>query len=242
MAIQFEDILSALCSEVMLSHSNETQKVYLLRDIKEARLARDVLVMYGFDVKVYDEGAASKLYITSSALSPELEQKLAAARAYAISLRQIKQSLDTLCHDPVSQAPDYTIMLANIPPAGKQLVVHFTAPPSAVSGKQAPDAKSMKAKSRPAAVASAKQSVMSGPAVGRASYPGASTKEPKPAGTGQVIYNYISGHMVSAMSVVVTIIVILLVFYTLFIFLKSFLCPDFATEQGKQNHSWYCTK
>jgi len=252
MAIQFEDILAALCSQVTLSHANESQKMYLVRDAKEARLARDVLVAYGFDAKAYDKDNASRLYIASPSLDSALvEQKLSAALAYAISLKQIKQSLDTLCHDhaPALQSPDYNITFANMQPAGKQIVIHLTPPahldtsvlhapasipPSRVT--QAVSARPARAKNRPSA--SADQSFFSGPAVGKKSYQRAFKRKSKPDSLWQQMYSYLSGHMVASVYGMFLAVVFLIVLFTAFTFSKAFLCPDFAT--AKRNTAWYC--
>src|SRR4051812_23372971 len=121
MVTQFEDILRALCSEVQLSHANESQKTFVLNDTREARLACDVLIAYGFDAKVYVESNGSRLYITLPPPDAAREQKLTAALAYAGSLKQIKLELDALYRDQSSslQSADYSIAFSNILPAGK---------------------------------------------------------------------------------------------------------------------------
>jgi Fe2+ transport system protein B len=242
MTLQFEDVLSALCSQVTLSNANEAQKIYILNDAKEAKLAHEVLAAYGFHVKVYKEEAASKMYITMPSFDSALvEQKLSAALAYAQSLKQIKQSLDTLSHNPVSQAPDYSIMLADMA-AGKQIVIHLTpASHTAASEaiKQAPVAKpKVKTRTVAAAATGAKNSLESGPMVAKSSY-----KKPENAHAEtkmQHLYNRFGGRALNSVYGIFLLIVLMMILYALFTFSKTFLCPDFAT--AKKNTAWYCQK
>jgi hypothetical protein len=261
MPAQFEDILSALCSEVNLNHANEAQKTFLLNDTKEARLACDVLVAYGFDAKLYPEENASKLYITLPPPDQAVatEQKITAAMAHAISLKQIKQNLDTLYRDSGStlQSPDYTIAFVDTVSAGKQMIVNFTpsvvrpvvapAPPPAPAPAPRPEAPKKPAtdvkKVDPKVRGKGKDRdafLYGGTAVGQNLPKDAGGRNTKEDNVWNYIYNYVTGHAVAAMSAVLTLIILIIVFYTVMTFAKAFLCPDFATEKAKRNHAWYC--
>src|SRR5687768_11702436 len=132
MTIQFEDLLSVLCPGFELKHATDFQKNYHIKDKKEARLAFDVLVSYGFDAKFYpdEENGGAKLYITLPAeMAPDVvEQRLQAAIAYGRAVKDIKLRLDTLCRDDAQllQSPSYTLTFANASLGGKQMVIAIT--------------------------------------------------------------------------------------------------------------------
>lgn len=264
MAVQFEDILNTLCSRVEPSHSTDFQTIYILGDTKEAKLAFEVLVSYGFDAKVYHEDTGSKLYITTPApeTQAQTEQKLTAALAYARYLKPIKSTLDALCADEAETlaSPDYNIAFANTPVAGsKQISVQIT--PAAVTAAMQPTYQQAAAPQapRPAAQAAkkapaAKQPVgknqykksdpdafsqtSGGPAVGKKAYPTTAGIKNEEDSELRQMWLYFTGNIATSSFSVFIIIIIIVVIITLFVMSKSFLCPDFARQE--KNTAWYC--
>lgn len=260
----FEAILQALCSQVTLRQSNDAQDVYGVGDRIEAKLACDALAAHGFDAKLYHEDAASALYIKRPADSAALESRLAATLAYADALKHLKSEMDTL-RDEDAEAlgmADYSMSFTNIPATGvKQITVQISpvanaAQAPAVSAAQPSPAASAP---RPAAAQAAnnkrlasqkiarkkqrqqeKEEFTSGSSLAKRNYP--SRLETKKDEDGESfwkpLYLYVRGNMATGVTgVFVLVIVPMLIAFTMFVLLKSFLCPDLATVK---NSAWYC--
>jgi hypothetical protein len=258
MSIQFSDILSALCDSVKLTHSNDFQTVYALEDMRAAKLVYDVLVSYGFDAKVYHEtNKPSKLYLTNPTQTPQqLEQILAAALAYAQTLRQVKRSVDQLCSTDIPSlgAPDYTISFANAHPAGKQLIVHITPEAQPVANAQSAQVLAP----RPVAAATVTvtqpktakrvvrkgkshyEELSSGPAVAKAGYPGklGASGNLEQQGVRKKIFTFLRANIATSSFTMFIMVTALGTIFSLFVFAKAFICPDFASM--KRTHAWYC--
>jgi hypothetical protein len=129
MSLEIDDILNSICSEVTLSHANDFQKVYTLATPLEAKLAFEVLVVYGLDVKVYHQAdKPSKLYVTHPTFSAAQTQRIyAAAMAYAKTLKQIKLSMESLCQDNEAALPsiDYNIAFLKGQAQAKQILIQI---------------------------------------------------------------------------------------------------------------------
>jgi hypothetical protein len=89
-----ETLLQSLCTQVKKSSQSETQALYVLEDNQEAKLAYDVLVANGFDVKLYADDNSSRLYITRASLSSDKSEALEHAIRHANLLKQLKSILD----------------------------------------------------------------------------------------------------------------------------------------------------
>lgn len=262
MSISVDDVLKALCSDVSLSLSNEHQKVYSLLTPLEAKLAFEVLVVYGLDVKVYHTAdKPSKLYVTHPTFSAAQADKVfAGALAYATALKQIKKSLETLCAenvDSLSQV-DYNIAFLKGQAQAKQILIQIMPSEDAqalVSGDD--ETPSVAVSSSPAAVAATSTSAQasrkyvakpkthyeelsSGPAVGRGNYPGKLSAEGEAQGRsvrrrmGLMVF----GNMTTSSFAAFIFSIIAGILLSVFVMLKGFACPDLAV--ANKNKAWYC--
>jgi hypothetical protein len=261
MATQFEDVISALCTESSQSHANEFQRVFALSTPLEAKLVFEVLVASGFDVKVYHQaGQPSKLYISNPTIAPDkLEHQLASALVYAKALKQIKVNINSLCSDneALISSLDYNIAFVNTQPNGKQILIQLNPSASAESAAQQADDDQPDAgtTSAPASAAAATgqprykygqkpkghyEELSSGPAVGRGNYPGRLNPE------GEAQQNslkrrtmlYLFGNMATSSFALFLMIVFLGVVFSVLVFARAIVCPDFAV--ANQNKAWYC--
>jgi hypothetical protein len=261
MTVQFEDLLSVLCPGFELKHATDFQKHFGVRDEKDAKLAFDVLVSYGFDAKVYpgEEKNTAKLYITlpTADMDPAvIEQRLLAAIAYGKSLRDIKTRLDSLCHDDavVLNSPVYTLTFANAPQGGKQMVISVN--PAVASQPAASPATVQPQRSVASQAAQAKRPVMTkkaaqkkdddgfnqGPTVAKNLYSGSGKKKDSRSEDDwrRRIFLYITGNIATGGAGVMAGVVLLFVAFSFFVLAKGFLCPDFAVEKKDVNRAWYC--
>ena len=251
MTIEIEDILRAVCSSVKQTLSNDFQKVFVLSSASEAKLAFEILVAHGLDVKSYpQENNTAKLYVTHPTATPgQLENALSAAKAYAATCKEIKTSLDTLCGDGTKT---YSMTFANLHPSSKQIVVQI----SPASGAPTPILASAPAQNTPTSqAASSAQTVVkrrvmkakghyeelsSGPAVGRGTQPGAVAADgtvPKESLKRRIML-YMFGNIAVSSYAMLIMVVILGVIFSIAVFAKGFLCPDFVSM--KRNTAWYC--
>lgn len=261
MPIAIEDILNALCSEVTLGHANDFQKVFSLSTPLEAKLAFEVLVAFGLDVKVYHQAdKPSKLYVTHPTFTPaQLEKIYAGALAYARALKHIKIGMETLCHDNVAalSSVDYNIAFLKGQGHTKQITVQIMPSEDAQAlAIMAPiEAPVMPPAPAPAPAAAAVSRVSSkygdkpkthyeelssGPAVGRGNYPGKLSAEGEAQANslrrrvGLVMFS----NMTTSSFAMFVMAIIAGVLLSFFVMLKGFLCPDLAV--AKQNKAWYC--
>ncbi len=264
MSITLEDILNSICSEVTLSHTNDFQKVFSLSTPLEAKLAFEVLVVYGLDVKVYHAAdKPSKLYITHPTQSQaQIDKIYAAALAYAKTLKQIKLSVESLCKDNEAAlaAVDYNIAFLKGTGAAKQIVVQIVPSNDAQAMAQgtaveAPAAASAPSPAASAAVASGQVKVVrkygekpkshyeelsSGPAVGRGNYPGKLSADGEAQANsvrrrmGLVVFS----NMTTSSFATFIIAIIVGIFLSVFVMMKGFICPDLAV--ANKNRAWYC--
>ncbi|MBY0407986.1 MAG: hypothetical protein K2Q01_09860 [Rickettsiales bacterium] len=269
MTLSTEDVLGSLCSEVALSHANDFQKVYTLATPLEAKLAFEVLVAFGLDVKVYHQAdKPSKLYITNPTFSDAQLQKIyASAMAYAKTLKQIKGSLESLCADneALFAAIDYNIALHKGQGQAKQIVIQILpsaeahslalqsdTPPAAAPSISAPAPSSASvsvAASQPRAAAkksggkpkSHYEELSSGPAVGRGNYPGklSAEGEAQQNSLRRQMTYAVFGNMTTSTFAMCVMAVIAGVLLSVFVMLKGFLCPDLAV--ANKNRAWYCS-
>lgn len=268
MALQIDDVLTAICTEVNPFHANDFQKVYALGDSTEAKLAFDVLVAYGFVAKVYHTpGKPSKLYVAHPTQPAEqLENTLAAALAYATTLKQIKQNLDQLCSQsvPALQSNTYTMTFVNMQPTGKQIMIQVVPPAGAEANVQAnsaggsldtqateaaaPDqqAAAKTAATPPKVVKKIRKAknpyeddFAAGPAVGKGFYP---TKIAPEGGRQEESLRkrmmlLVFGNMATSSFATLMWLVLIFVLFSLFVFAKAFICYDFV---AKKKNAWYC--
>lgn len=129
MTTTLEDILQALCSEVTLTLTNDFQKVYTVSTPFDAKLAHEVLVVFGLDVKVYHQAdKASKLYITHPRYSPEqLARIYDTALAYARAIKSVQSTINALCtqNEAVLSQMDYNMTFHKGQGNAKQLVIQM---------------------------------------------------------------------------------------------------------------------
>lgn len=257
MSIQFEDILKVLCpSGFELKHTTDFQKHFSVTDEKEAKLAFDVLVSYGFDVKVYpdEETSGAKLYVTLSNAEQAAtdEQRLLASMAYGNALRDIKLRLDALCHDESAtlQTPNYTLTFANAVQGAKQILITvspaaatYSAPAQAAGQPQAQAASAARPVVRKVVKKKEDDGFNQGPAIAKQLYtgkPGNKGGQGEPDGFRQRMFLYITGNIATGGAGVIVMAIVLFVLFSFFVLAKSFLCPDFAVEKKNENRAWYC--
>jgi len=246
MTIQAEDILHTICSSVKETNSNGTQVIFALEPAKEAALAFEILVAYGFDAKIYHTPEKpSKLYLTRREIAPEIMQH---ALAYAKTLHQIKGNLDGLL--PALPAQDFTVHFMHMPPAGKQILVQIspasgTAAPTAQPAVAAPVASVSRPVAAPAPARGKKPQAQediltAGPSVAKTNYAKTlgSDATRKDTVTKRLFF-YLTGNITASSFAMFVMVAILGIIFSLFIFAKAFICPDFASM--KKNHSWYCS-
>lgn len=261
MPMQFEDLLNVLCPGFELKHETGFQKHFLVADEKAAKLAFDVLVSFGFDAKVYhdDENNAAKLYITLPAKDTDpamVEEKLSAAIAYGKALKDIKNRMDSLCHDDAEtlKKPSYTLTFANSAQSGKQIVIAVSTA-AANQPLATPTAPPVQAP-RPAVAAQAQRSVIrkknqkkgdddgfnQGPSIAKNLYSGpGKKKDARPEDDWRRrAFLYVTGNMATGGAGVMAAVIVLFVLFSFFVLAKGFLCPDFAVEKKDVNRAWYC--
>jgi hypothetical protein len=258
MAIQFEDILAVLCpSGFELKHATDFQKHYLVADDKEAKLAFDVLVSYGFDVKVYpdEETSGAKLYITLGGAEQATteEQRMLASMAYGNALGDIKLRLDALCEQEsaILQSPNYTLTFANAAQGAKQILITVSPAVAVVAAPVQSAGQPQQAQAATAARPAVRKVVKKkeddgfnqGPAIAKQLYtgkPGNKGGQGEPDDFRQRMFLFITGNLATGGAGVLGMGVLLFVLFSFFVLAKSFLCPDFAVEKKNENRAWYC--
>ena len=259
--MKFEDIISTLCTKAELRNASDFQKVFVIHDAREARLAFDVLTAYGFETKVYPEDGESKLYITNpKADDTTLPARFAAVTAYAAALRRIKGELDLLCQSAAEtlQSPEYSLSFVNLPASGgKQLLINVL-PAVAVTTAAQPPTQPVAAPVAAPVAETALQSVnkpktsryvrakeeenmFSGPSLlsDNNKIISKKEKEKQEADTAWRQFTlYIKGNSAVAFSLIVILLIGLLTMFSMFVVSKGFLCPDLATVKDKA--TWYC--
>ncbi|NBX03365.1 MAG: hypothetical protein EBR02_04775 [Alphaproteobacteria bacterium] len=257
----FQNVLSALCTKIELKNASDFQSVFAIADEKEARLAYDVLTAYNFECKVYAEDGASKLYITNpAATDATVSARLAAALAYAHSLKTIKSALDHLCQTAVVplHSPDYNLSFVNLPASGgKQLLINvipatsqttnaLTPQPAASSTPQ--PAKTVQSAATPMPKTSKymrrtqEETMFSGPSLLSDNNKIISNKDKQKQEEDTAWRRfslYIKGNSAVAFSIIVVVLIVLLSLFSLAVVSKGFLCPDLAHSK-KKNTAWYC--
>ncbi|MDE3059575.1 MAG: hypothetical protein KGJ06_01020 [Pseudomonadota bacterium] len=242
----FDDILSAICSTVRPQHADNHQRVYLIGDADEAKLALNVLTVYGFSANLYpDEDSLFKLYIQET--EPD-EAKLSAALAYAGLLRQIKASLDAFraqggdrvasaCQMAFADTHDAKQILIKI--SSVKMAPAVAAPkPAAASAAPARSASPQKPRPQAARTAAAAGGLTAGPALAKKLYGKAKQNQEDDSLTRRA-FLYFTGNMASAGFVFIMMLAGVIALFSLLVFAKGFLCPDFAQE--KKNTAWYCS-
>lgn len=220
-----ESLLQGLCKEMVKSTSNEQQTVYLLADAKDAKLAYDLLIACGLDVKLFAQDAGAKLYVQNLSVAPASE-KLAAAMNSAVLFRQIKNLLDS-----DTKLADYTLSFTNTQ-AGRQLTLVLPA------DKQLSRAATKTLETAPAATSTAPQrarmaakkeqdTLLAGPTVARTAIPGESAKE-APVKHAML---FLSTQAFTSGAWLAFIALILGVIFSILVTVKGFLCPDLAVNQ-----------
>lgn len=261
MPATIEDILSSLCSEVTLSHANDFQKIYALNTPLEAKLAFEVLTVFGLDVKVYHQAdKPSKLYISPPSFSEaQARTAYAGALAYARSLKQIKLGMETLCRDNEAalSAVDYNIAFLKGQGSAKQIVIQILPSEDAralAASATAPEASAPSAPAVPAVAARPRSSarrygekpkshyeeLSSGPTVGRGGYRGklSAENEAQQRSLCRRMGLMLFGNMTTSSFATLVMAVIAGVVLSVFVILRGFVCPDLAV--ANKNRAWYC--
>jgi hypothetical protein len=250
MTIDIETILSALCSQVEALPSQGFQRIYLLQDAKEAKIACDVLNAHGFAAKLYPENGASKMYVPQANNVPDIEKRLTAALAYAQALKPIKLGLDNLQQNAAAGSPDYSVSITTPTEFDKKISIQLSVPappasqlPPAVTppSLKPPAARRPDAQKRQGAKAPEPGVFSAGPQIAKQSLWFKKREQRGNADSSwQQFSLYIKGNVAPAGMIVASVAITLLIIYSLFVVSKGWLCPDFV--EAKKNTAWYCTR
>lgn len=249
MTIKLRNIIEAACENAELQPSTANKhSVYHIANKKQAKLAFDLLIAYGFEVKLYHEQDYDKLYVTypkPSAVSNNATMK--EMLAYAKALKTLKQYADNVSVDPDIGSPEYSISFNNTPSQDKQCIISFA--PSIDNAQIKPDMQYQASKTiSPSTVSNkrtkkgeAQDDIFSGPEIMRPSgvRKATSMKSEGPDTVWKQFKLYAKGNSLSAGLTLGACFVGLILFISLFMVSKAFLCPDFASIRDK-NPPWYC--
>lgn len=243
MSVTYQDVLEAVCSEVSLVNANDTQHIFAITDAREAKLAYDILAAHGFDVRVYSEADASKLYIIHPAAGGGDNENLSSALHYAHTLKQLLDAMPET---------DFTVAFANTSTQGKQISIYFppakagTAPPVATTSSPAAAARRPPVAtplSRPKAPRRAKEPniLNTGPELGK-KYPfgiPSSNGNPNKMTLSKWLSTYVFSNFAESFYAFLGMTFFILVLFSLWTVTKGYLCPDLATVK---NRAWYCVE
>ena len=251
MTITIENLISAACSHVeQLASPVLGQKIFLISDSKEAKLIYDLLIVYGYEAKLYNENGAAKLYVLQSKTKkiPANQTLLAEALAYAHSLKMLKEQIDTISHNPAIQSSGYSIGFSFTPSLDKQITINLVS-----ANKE----RSITAANQPAQKASSvspaqnttknsrqatEDDIFSGPQIMR--QPGlhksSMMKNDGPDSLWKQFKLYMRGNSMAAGLTLIACFLGLIVLISLFVVSKAFLCPDFASMKDEKP-PWYCS-
>jgi hypothetical protein len=262
--MKFETILSVLCERSELRTANDFQQVFVIPAAKEARMAFDVLMAYGFECKLYAEEEQSKLYITAPAADDATVQpRLQAVMLYVNFIARLKQELGALCADNAELlgSPDYTLSFMNLPASGGKQILVNVLPANAVLSVPVSSAQGAVVAQPTAAPATTQQAAANRPKISSKRYSRPKQEETMFSGPSLLSDNnkiiskkeqqkqeadsswhqfklYIKGNSAVAFSIIVAMMLMLLTVFSMFVVSKGFLCPDLATVKDKK--TWYC--
>lgn len=239
----YQDILQVICSEVVLVGSTDAQHVFTLNTAHEAKLAYDIMVAHGMNVRVYHEPNLSKLYVTPSATDAK---ELPSALHYAGLVRHM---LDAL---PDADTEKFSVTFTNTPTHGKQFSVYFPSYfPSAagvtLTNESLPQTPVARLAGQPAVTQNKKQAVKTKSAIFGAG-PALAKKDPftsraaadtESLTLGKRLSTYVFSNFTQSFYAFIIMIAILLVVGSAWVVVKGYLCPDLATVK---KHYWYCTE
>lgn len=249
--MSFEDILKALCSRVEAVTSPASQQNFIVADTRQGKLACDVLIAHGFDVRFYPNGGDAKLYINVPGSVDNT--KMSSALAYAQSLKHVLDTIENLSENLNAGIKQYDIGLAGTLGNHKRITIQLMAsePQMTTSSATAPQQSTLA--SNPKIMATQKSSasspkktaahsLMQTPEITQVSWFARTDKykqKRRPDGLLGQLTNYFKGHTAPTFYWVVMYLMILLIIYSLFVVSKGYLCPDFANAEKNLN-PWYC--
>ncbi len=254
MSKTIEDVLGTLCSEVSLLSSNNTQKVFMLRPKRPAKLASDILIAHGFDAKIYDESDHCRLYFGNTANVADAGYKLSQAANYAESLHNVCSALESLCELQDVQPSDFSINLMNSGAQSQQITITLTKqtvsnvdtqplPQNGDSRQFAAAPPPVGAQTRRAAQRKADLNIKNAgvPTIAKTHLmqEGPNKGKEKDAHW-RWLYNNFFRYFTENAAPAISLIIFLLVITSIAILLKGFICPDFAVNT--KNSPWYCNK
>jgi hypothetical protein len=140
MKLSFKDTLLTICSKVEIISANDEHEVFLLTDVKEAKLASEILASYGVEIKFYPEANnTARLYVARVDESPATRQSVDKVVAYAHALKSIQQGLGSLQSQNIVDISDFTLTFSNTP-EGKRIAIalNSAATPLATKPEQRP--------------------------------------------------------------------------------------------------------
>lgn len=250
-----ENILHRLCKTVEKSRETEHQAVYDLTDVKDAKLAYDVLASAGVEAKYFPQDNHAKIYVEKDSY-PSHAAAVEAALASVDMLKQIKQVADG---NPA--AGQYTIAFTHTP-LGKQLMIQFphdrsgqTMAKAQQAAQKAPEVPA-KATAAPTAgtaptargarrkrymVKKQEDGILKGPSVARQALPKyMKSKEGEEDSLVKTAFLHTTGRAFKSGAGIMAILLILGVIFSIGVTIRGFLCPDFVTVTSR-NPS-YCPR
>lgn len=248
-----DKLISTICTVFEISPSvSEAQRVYLIADEREAKLVFDLLTSHGFSAKLYKESGASKIYVSMPKHKISFTPvSMAESESFAAAAKSIKEHLDSLIKNgQLVGLSEYSLSLANTLSNDKQITIHLISNQRQLQGNipAAPppinqNAAVNNATSRAQANSDDHDDIFSGPAVmnpigiRRAKL---MKIDENPDTLWKQLKLYVKGNALYSSMVLTACILGLIIFISLFVVSKAFLCPDFASMKDK-NPPWYCT-
>jgi len=162
---------------------------------------------------------------------------------YARSFIGLKQQAEQLASEVNNPAPAYRLGFANSTASDRQITIHISSPKRATSATAAaistPQTEQQPLKS--AAPVKKQDDIFLGPEIMR---PAGRRKSNEmhsegPDSLWKQCKLYVKGNSIIAALVIIATVALTVVFLSLFVLSKAFLCPDFASMKDK-NPPWYC--
>lgn len=266
MSTTLDDVLLSICDDVTLSLTTEFQKVYVVKTTFQAKLAYEILVVFGLDVKFYhQDDKPTKLYITHPEFSDaQAEKTYGAALSYAKALRQISDIVDDLVtKTPDSTASEYDINFLKNSPSSKQILIQMASitgskPKNPVAASASAPQTVQKTPAKPAetgVIAESQQraarkygekkqghyeELSSGPSVARRSYPGKLNEEGEAQAnsTRRRIMLLLFGNMTQGSGPAIVMAIAIAIIFSILVMFRGFICVDLAN--ANLNKAWYC--
>jgi len=244
MSESLELLLEVVCKNAERTQQNAQQTLYQLETIKDARLAHDILVTCGVDVRLVPDGSGAKLYVHNASVAAS-DDKIRNALAAGSLFKQIKNVLDEY-----NDAGDYTLTLSNNH-HGRQLTLQLPTDdqlhgiaskkpekPALSAQKPAVAATSQPTAPRPKKLTKEEDQILSaGPSVARAAIPDSfkssnDATEEDPLRKRMMFW--LTSRAFTSGAYALGFLLVLGLIFSVLVTVKGFLCPDVVmTDRSK---------